>query len=80
MDYDIAEIRLADYCRNQRVQHITHQGRNNLAESRADNHRNGQVHYITAENKISKSLEHPASNTNETVFRIMLSGRAQIGE
>src|SRR5579859_1418893 len=54
----IAEVRLADDGREQRVQDVANQRGDDGAEGRAQNDRDGQVDDVAAKNEVPESLEH----------------------
>src|SRR3954447_8512073 len=58
VERNVTQVRLP-YCgRNQRVDDIAYQGSHDSRERRADDHRDGQVHYIAAQYKVAKTFEH----------------------
>src|SRR5271166_2195432 len=56
--YYAAEVRFAHCGRNQRVQYVAHQRRDDGVEGRAENDGNGQVYDVSTQNEIAKSPEH----------------------
>src|ERR1700744_993662 len=58
LEGDVGKIRLAHSGGDQRVHDVAHEGRDDSRERGADNDRNRQIHHISAQNEITKTLQH----------------------
>ena len=54
----VIEIGFADKCAEQRIDNVGGQRTDDAGKGGADNHRDGQVHYIAAQDEVTESFEH----------------------
>jgi len=61
------EVRLTHHRTQQRIDNVRGQCGNDRSEGCADNHGDGQIHHVAAQDEIAKSLKHGTSSLLKTV-------------